>query len=348
MFKYNNRNFDDDYFYGSHCEIDYSERIKILRPLSNHLKKVDSHRKDLYFNSISLNKIRKYKELLTEPICLEGKFDKATFTLLEQTKFERIAYSLGLWDICLQVRRDRFSFPKYLLCETTDNYDSGYGLVTAQYYISYDYEIEDERFVRLMTGHEKYFVRMNIFRNKLSENPALSQIQIDSTLKAVGDNYLSYAWHEDQLVSYLVADLWDIPVLKEIIEMIYLLLGSDLSSIRRNFTPEVKSFFSEIFPRKSLGKLLDKIEFSTANDYQVMEDKARHWYMELNRCFSKFLTTKIKHKNYEMPAYKIIFSNIFRLHLISDSIIGIPSVQENISAIERASYEAIQDIIDGS
>ncbi len=345
MFKYKTRDTYEDYFYGYHNYADYSEKVKILEPLTDQLTKVDTQRKDLYDNSISLNKLRTYKALLTEPITLRVEHDRKTFTLLEQTKFEKIAYSLGLWDISLQIRRDRFTFPKYMLVETTDNYDNGYGLVTAQYYRSYDYEIEDERFVRLMLGHEKYFLRINIFRNNLAENPELSPLQIENTLKIVGDNYLQVAWHEDQLVSFLVADLFNIPVLKEIIEMIYLIMSSDLSSIRRNFTPEINYFFSEVFPRKSLGKLLNKIESSSANDYQVLEDKARHWYTELNICFSAFLNTKIKHKDYLMPAYKLIFSNIFRLKYISSSLLYNPNIKTAIRTIKYTSYAAIKDLI---
>jgi hypothetical protein len=345
MFKYTTRNIDEEYYYGYHRYTSYSDKLIILEPLITHLKKVDQHRFDLYNKSISLNKLRAYKSLLAEPVALSAGCDSVQFSLLEHTKFERLVSSLGLWDIQLQVRRCKFTFPKYLICEIADNYDSGYGLVLAEYYKSFDYEIEDERFVRLMIGgHEKYFIRMEPFKEKLSADSIHPLTQIENILKAAGD-YLQIAWHDDQTVSFLIADHLKIQVLKEAIEILYLILGADLSSLRSNYTPEMKSFFSNIFPRKSIGLMLEKTEKITAKEFQNMEEKARFWYSELNHCFASFLSTKIEFKGCRMPAYKLIFANIFRLNLVSNAILRNPEIKVAIKTIKSTSYAALKDLL---
>jgi hypothetical protein len=346
MFKYTTRNIDEEYYYGYHRYTSYSDKLIILEPLISHLKKVDQHRFDLYNKSISLNKLRAYKSLMAEPVALSAGCDSVQFSLLEHTKFERLVSSLGLWDIQLQVRRCKFTFPKYLICETTDNYDSGYGLVLAEYFRSFDYGIEDERFIRLMSGgHEKYYIMMEPFREKLSSGSRFSSSQIETVLKAAGENYLQTAWHDDQMVSFLVADHLKIQVLKEAIEILYLVLGADLSSLRGNYTPEMKSFFSDVFPRKSIGLMLEKTENLTAKEFQNIEEKARFWYSELNSCFASFLSTKIEFKGCRMPAYKLIFANIFRLNLVSNAILRNPEIKAAIKIIKSTSYAALKDLL---
>jgi len=337
----------DDYYYtsSSRRSLNYFEKKKVLEPSILQMGKADQLKSDLYYNTISLEKLRNMKAVLDEKITLENHYEKATFSLSEQSGINRAISRVGLWDISNHLTRDKYNFPSYLLCESIENYFGNYGIVLADFYRSPQYEIPDERFVRLMSmGHEKLYMRMSIFREDIEKLKDSDDLNVDRLLKILGEDFFQGAWHEDQIVSFILADQFDTQYLKEATEDIYSILSLDLSAIRNSYTPEVKWFFEKVFPRKSLGMLFNKIEKSNASDFKYLEQRARHWYKELGAHFSSFLSSKVEYRDCTLPVYKLIFANIFRLELISDVLKNQVSLRGPLQTIREISSEAIREL----
>lgn len=339
----------DDYYYSapSHRNLSYSDKKKILEQLISQLAKADRLKSDLYYNTISLEKLRNMKAILDEKITLENHYEKASFSLSERFELNRAFSRTGLWDLSIYLQRDKHNFPSYLLCESVENYFGNYGIVLADFYRSPQYEIHDERFVRLMSmGHEKLYMRMSIFRDYIEKINGIDDMNVDRLLKILGEDFFSGAWHEDQIVSFILADKKQLGIqsLKESTEIVYSILSLDLSAIRNSYTSDVKWFFSKVFPRKSLGMLFNKIEKSNASDFKFLEQRARHWYKELGAYFSSFLSTKVEYRDCTLPVYKLIFANIFRLELISDVLVQQATLKEPLQIIREISSEAIREL----
>jgi hypothetical protein len=69
----------------------------------------------------------------------------------------------------------------------------------------------------------------------------------DIFLCNLGENIFRAAWHEDQIMSLLVAEQFDIPMFREAVELLYLALSGDFCRIRNYLNPEVLRFFEEIY-----------------------------------------------------------------------------------------------------
>lgn len=337
----------EDYYYtsSSHRSLSYSEKKKVLEHLITQLNRADQLKSDLYYNTISLEKLRNMKAVLEEKITLENHYEKATFSLSERLELNRAFSRIGLWDLSIHLQRDKHNFPSYLLCESVENYFGNYGIVLADFYRSPQYEIPDERFVSLMNmGHEKLYMRMSIFREDIESRKEAANLDVDRLLKNLGEDFFSGAWHEDQIVTFILADRMEVQALKEATEDIYSILSLDLSAIRNSYTSDVKWFFAKVFPRKSLGMLFNKIEKANASDFKYLEQRARHWYKELGAHFSSFLSTKVEYRNCTLPVYKLIFANIFRLELIAEVLNKQASLKDPLQIIRDISTEAIREL----
>jgi hypothetical protein len=331
-----------DYHHEYYKRPSHEDTVKTIRPLVYQLERVDASRFDLFKNTISIDKLLDYQDLLLEPVNIGRNYGDNEIKLSDQGIDRKLSHE-GLWDIKLSVRKGRMHFPKYYLCEYREFYGCNYGIVLADFYKSADYQFTDPRFARMISyGHESNFIRMSSFRNGVDEYIAKANPEkTNDVLKNVGSHFLQGAWHEDQLAAWVVSGVFNLEKFREALEIIYFILGSDFTETRNYFDDDVEQFFTRVYPRNNFLRMLKKIGSSTAEDTQEMEGTAREWYRALNRAFSGILKAEVSWGAIEnMPLYKIIYSNFYRLEKVfplQDS--DVTMVKESISNIEEISQK---------
>jgi len=352
---YSNDDFNEFYAYRDFYRLKkrYSEKKEILQPLSDHLKKVDDLKDVILNHRVSLNSLVEMAKLLNSDINLiSSRLQKKPIALSRLKDIDEAFFDAGLGNVVLDVRRGPFMFPAYCLCECTKSYTRNYGLITAEFYLSSDYVISDDRFLQLMyNGHEIPFIRMSSFRDRTAAmfgvNPDADQ-KADDLLKSIGDHFLQSSWHEDQEIAHVLNQkLGGLSLFNEATELLFFILGTDLSLARGNITPEVKKFFENVYPRPTLARLLSRIENGGDAEMKELEKRSRSLYQRCSRMFSEFLQT---HVNWGpegiikgIPFYKIVFSNLSRLGLL-EGLKEDPAIQMAIKKLEGFGEEALAQI----
>jgi hypothetical protein len=311
------------YYPGDHVEYhheyfqkpSHKETVNRISPLVDQLGLADEFRFDLFENSVSISKLQDYRDIILEPVLIGENYRREEVKLSDQNIERKLAHA-GLWDIKLSIRKGRMDFPKYYLCEYRDYYSRNYGIILTDFYRSRDYQFTDSRFARMSSfGHEVNFIRMSSFRpdvNRLISKG--DQEKTSDILKKVGSCFLQGAWHEDQIAAWIVSGVFGLERFRQAIEIIYFVLGSDFTETRNYFDDDVDQFFTLVYPRRDLLKTLHKINKATSEDMQEMEHIAREWYRSLNQAFSGLLKTETSWGTIKnMPLYKIIYSNFYRL-----------------------------------
>lgn len=325
----------------------YEETVRMISPLVDHLGRVDASRLDLFQNSVSISKLQDYNDLLIEPVRIGRNYSDHEIKLSDHDIERKLARE-GFWDLKLSVRKGRMDFPKYYLCEYREFFGRDYGIVLSDYYKSQDYQFTDSRFARMVNyGHESNFIRMSSFRSDV--NRLISEENQEKTndvLKKVGSYFLQGAWHEDQLVAWVVSGVFGLHKFREAIEIIYFILGSDFTETRNYFDDDIEQFFTLVYPRKAFLGMIQKIGSSTAEDAMEMEHIAREWYRSLNKAFSSLLKTELSWgMRAKISLYKIIYANFYRLEKVFP--LENPDenmVNENIGLVEEISQQFFDSI----
>ena len=112
----------------------------------------------------------RFTHLLNEHIEMEDGYQKHVVSLSNQQSLKSALADIGGWDLRLQVRQLENRMPVYYLCRIYSDYWAEYNLIVEDLYLSPDYPMDDERFVKLMSaGHENYHLRLSQFRNRIGE-----------------------------------------------------------------------------------------------------------------------------------------------------------------------------------
>jgi len=330
--KYSNYHSDDgfnDFYefrdYGRYMKT-YAEKKEILQPLSNHLTEVDSHKDGILNHRVSMERLVGMARLLNTEIKLNGSHrDDKPLALSKLKDLDEAFFHAGLGNVVLDVRRGPFMFPTYCLCECTKSYLRNYGVITAEFYLSPDYIIPDDRFLRLLyNGHEIPFIRMASFRDKTTsmfgENPETDR-KTEELLKIIGDYFLQSSWHEDQEIAHVLNQkLGGLSRFNEATELLFFILGTDLSHARGQITADVKKFFEEVIPRPSMVNLLCRIGSGGDAEMKELEKRSRTLYQRCSSMFSEFLQTPVNWGPEGIvkgiPFYKVVFSNLSRIQLL--------------------------------
>ena len=142
-FRYSDGYEPDDYYeYNEHFSSSrnsYKEKTDALRTLISHIQKIDSLKDEILNRNVSLSKLAFLTKLLNDPITLNGFRDRdKSFMLSKPIDIEESFFNAGLLNMVLDVRRGQFLFPKYCLCEGKKSYFRNYGVITSEYYQSFD------------------------------------------------------------------------------------------------------------------------------------------------------------------------------------------------------------------
>ena len=284
-----------DYYYR---EKSHSEKVKILKQLIDQIKEIDKAKDEILNNSISLKKLGLMSKLLRKNIRFERTDLDTKYDLMDKNGIEKRLHFDGLYNFRLDVRRGDMFFPKYYLCDAEESWYNVYGIITNDYYLSPDYDFADKRFARLMIyGHEMPFIRMSQFKEATMKMFKGDHDQVsdkaEKLLEEIGNHIMQYAWHEDQLIGWLISEKLNLPGFKEAMEVIYFNLGADFSDTRNHVSQDIYNFFTIVYEQDSLKALFKKIESLSGDEFRSLELISRHWYNELNAAFSVFLRHEV-------------------------------------------------------
>lgn len=357
---YNSGSYDDydDNYYSYSSDIDYqrkkpSEKRKIIMPLIEIIQEHDRLLLNLKKNGGDIKTLKKITSILKKPIYFGTEyFSQTEVTLESPEKINRIFREIGAGDYFLDVRLTSYGFACYYLCRKKNAYWDGYNTIIEDIYQSPDYHIIDPHFIKLMHwGHEKYHLRLSQFRDKtralFPSDDDKDELKRDNYLNNLSKYIFQSAWNESQQLAMLTSLHFGLPVFRQAIELIYLILSGELCDIRSNSDEQIKFFFETIYKQPAILALinnLDKIEGRALTDLNTLALKS---YKNLIMEFVKLLKIEVNWGIIKSvhPLLNILLSNFKRLDYVSGKLKDEDGVKEAARKLEAASQKIIDGII---
>ncbi|MDP8256304.1 MAG: hypothetical protein P9M14_11185 [Candidatus Alcyoniella australis] len=331
---------------------------KILKPLIEKIKAYDKRRLVLQQEGGSLFDLGMIAALLSANFELGDNFGKHVVSLTKLNTIKTALISINGFDLSIQVRQLATHMPVYYLCRIHRDYWSEYGLIVEDLYISPDYPMHDDRFVKLMsTGHETYYLRLAQFRERMKHLPAIRAIkgdqwridrQTDELLYLLGRHVFQAAWHEDQRLGVLAARHFNMPCFQRAIELLYLCLSGELCELRAVASGDLFEFFEKVYRQPAIVAFmacLKRVPGSALNDIPRV---ALRQFSKLGKAFSAFLRTEVVwgSRQTKVPLHKLVFANVNRMHLVAGNLGENPEVRKASTKLETQSRRIIDVILD--
>jgi len=352
---------EDDYrmyrrsgYYGSFYydrDIDIDESLK---PLIQMLKVYDHHRKILEDKGGHISNLDDLTKLLTTPMKIETRYEKATASLVDQMKLRQVVRDIYR-GLRINVRQLPNQMPVFYICRIRRDHWSEYSLIVEDLYMSPGYPIVDNRFIKLMSsGHENYFLRLSQFRKQIKKynrnQKESSAEKIDDYLYELGRYLLQAAWHEDQRLGFLVADLLRLPEFFQAVELLYLCLSAELCELRGAVNDNLRLFFEKIYPQPAILAFLEILTGLEGDMLNTLPLHAIRLYRNLSIAFSKFLATEVawSTQKSKIPLWKILYANFSRLDMVARNLIGDKGLSKAGRKLENQSEAIINSVIKGN
>lgn len=348
--KYRNQDFDE---YGVY-ESKYRYRNQIgrehLQPLINTMREYDDQRLRIMKEGGSFDDLEQLADLLQKELFVGS--EELKFSLQNQSS---VRHFLERFDdvakLKLDIRQNSIGLPQYYLCRVTSDYRSTYNSVIEDLYISPDFYFHDGRLIKLPHwNHPCIFLRLSPFRDDiraLCKELKKEDYNLDHEMAKLGSQILEFAWNEDQNIAVYFSDNFGLPAFRMVIELVYMVLTADLCELRANWDILWLKFFEKVYPQMAIHTFLGNLQ--KANDLPTLEieNRAKKSYSKLLKAFNHLLTLNLKFEvnRPSIPLYKLVFANIFRLHMIQHEIAGNSEIQQSIQTLESLSLECIQDVI---
>jgi len=245
--------------------------------------------------------------------------------------------------------------PVFYICRIRRDHWSEYSLIVEDLYMSPGYSIVDDRFVKLMSaGHENYFLRLSQFRRQLQKHnrtrKETGSQKIDDFLYELGRYVLQAAWHEDQRLGFLVADLLRLPEFFQAVELLYLCLSAELCELRGAVNSNLRLFFEKIYPQPAILAFLDILTDLEGDMLNTLPLHAIRLYSNLSIAFSKFLATEVSWSTQKSktPLWKILYANFSRLETVARDLTGDKRLSKAGRKLENQSRGIINSVIKGN
>ncbi len=347
--------YDQTGYYGGgfryHCEIDIDEALK---PLFAKLAEYDHQRMILEKNGGHIDDLDELTRLLTSPVILETRFEKQTASLAEQMKLRSTVRDIHS-DLRMNVRQLRNLMPVFYVCRIMRDHWADYSLIVEDLYMSPGYPVVDERFMKLMqSGHENYFLRLSQFRERINKyNRDLKKTSAQKTddfLYESGRYVLQAAWHEDQRLGFLAADILRLPEFFQAVELLYLCLSAELCELRSAVNGNLRVFFEKIYPQPAILAFLEILTGLEGDMLNTLPQHAIRLYRKLSTAFSKFLATEVSwgERKSRMPLWKILYGNFSRPEIIAGELAGDRALKSAGKKLEDESSAIVNGIIKGN
>lgn len=335
-----------DRSYGSLSE---EEKGRALKPLIRQIERWDRRRIRLEQAGGDLADLEKMALILHQPFRIRTRYGTSECRLSDPGGVRRDLLDLDP-DLHLEVKQTATRMPVYYLCRRQRDFWSQYSLVVEDYYLSPGYPLQDERFVKLMSGgHENCYLRLSPFRQPLREllsaTDSATARDPDRVLRQVGKHVFQAAWHDDQRFAFAVADQFGLHAFRQAIELLYLCLGSELCELRGGVREDVLIFFRHIYPQPVLHAFLQGLGHLDGGGLNAVARCAGDFYGVLLRAFGHFLGIELwwPPGSAALPLFKLMTANYGRLRALGSLL------QENEALAEAIGYiEGVADNVSRS
>jgi hypothetical protein len=341
----------DSYYILSDRAIDYRQR---LQPLLRRLRQYDLQRVKLESAGGALGDFDHLTKTLNSTFTLKGRYRDYKVSLAEQDELAHALNQIGNFDLHMNIRMLDTGMPVYYICRVERDYWMEYSLIVEDLYRSPSYNWQDERFAKLMyMGHEYYFLRLSLFRNRLSESLSDRETgqpdrrEVDEFIYSLGRHIFQAAWHEDQRPGMLTAEHFGLTKFHNAIELLYLCLSGELCQLRSSIDDRFLNFFEKTYPQPAIHSFLKRLVKLQGSELDEIPKNTLPLYARLIGAFSEFLEVGVIWgiENVELPLYKLIFSNFSRLDLVSAKLRENPDIVAAAGKLESTSQEVIGKIV---
>lgn len=325
-----------------------------LRELSALLADYDRARRVLEEEGGDIATAKGLTSLLNQKVSVFGPYGEARVTLSQPDQLRASLATCGQYDIKFNIRRLDHGLPVYYVARIHRDWWGLYSLIVEDIHMSPGYPLLDRRFARIMVmGKERYYLRLSLFREAVTtlfpHAGADLGMRKDTFLYELGRCIFQGAWHTDQRFTVLFSEVFELPRLRNAVELVYLCLSCDLSALRRFLTPEMHAFFDVCHPNNQIARLLERLEGMNATDMGAIKQRALEAYQRLAADINEAFTTQIPWSNSwigPMPLWKIVVANVSRLHTVRTQIGHEPTLQHGIKCLNEAAAECIDLVLE--
>lgn len=329
----------------------FAEVRKLLLPLMQRLRDYDATRVRLEREGGTAADLQLLTGCLSNPISIDDRSQHHRAVLTEPDELRQVLKRIGAKDLYFSVRVRPSGLPAYYVVRAKHGYWSEYSLLVEDLYRSPEYPSPDERFVKLMDwSHETYFLRLSQFREGVSAGlpvkGAESERKADGVLHDVGRQVFQAAWHEDQYAAFQVAEVFQLPLFRQAIELLYLCLSGDLCAIRASLDDDVSEFFVNVYPQPAIHALLARIGELDGKGLAELPEDAGDAYRRLTASFERFLRVEVRHgsRASSLPLYKLIYANFGRLDMITPTVTSCDGLSDAGAQLEELAAQVIFEI----
>jgi hypothetical protein len=126
-------------------------------------------------------------------------------------------------------------------------------------------------------------------------------------------------------------------------------LSGELCELRGVINPLMLNFFAQIYPQPALSTLLERLPHLDGEAINELPQKALKLYARLAREFGRFLKVEVAwgHRQVQLPLWKLIFANAYRLHLVGQPLAQTESIRTAATRLETEAQAIIADITGG-
>ncbi len=308
-------------------EFDNVEMLpETLGYLVNHLKCTSQAIKAIDTGEINRSSMRQVRMLLEKRLMLQGAYFNYEVSLNRPDELKHDLWCLDP-NLGLEVRSVGF-LPRYYLYRTLT--DDGTH-ITEDIFRNSRFPIPDERMIKVASfNRSRYARRLSPFRKDLEH---LSEPERQSVMADLSQ-ILQYAWHEDQMLLYIIAgsDALDMPNSIHLIEILYLMCFRFWRKFIKISTP-TSQYLKQGFQNPHLFRLLQKVESMKSADRRPLAKMARKRYGAFQHEFNRFLEVKVPIGSMEDPVslQVLLYSNYHRF----TDILNLTEVKEMSEVLDQ-------------
>jgi hypothetical protein len=323
-----------------------------LTPLLDIFGEYDRVRQSLIQSGGSLGDIERVTFLLRKKVSISINGSEHVVSMNDPAGLQEMLGAFKNNVLYLDRRIADYGFPAYYLCRLYRDPRDALTVVVEDLYKSTGYDIADGRFARFFRlGREVSFLRLSRYRPATSRmlaagNECGSRV-VDDLLYELARGVLNSMWQEDQRLAMLTAHYFGLPRFRQAVELLYLILASDLCELRAGRKKTWLLFFQRVYVQPAIESLLDLLPDMYGTDLGNLRKRALDQYLILCRAFRSFLVAPVQRGSYqgEVPLYKLVFGNLTRLDRISRELSAGKSIESESERLEGLSAEAIHSIL---
>ncbi len=328
------------YWHKSSIKIDIKATIQ---PLLKQVNRLDKVRLTLEKDGGSRQEFKELSSALTSEVILKSSFGSGRAILHDPATIKETLRSVGCTNVHFEVRRLKNGMPAYFLGRLKYDFRGSTPLILEELHCSPGFPITDKRFIRLMRhGHERFYLNLGPYRQLLD----LDEIKRDNLLYKVGQQVLLAAWHEDQYPGLMAAKILGLHSFPIAVELLYLILSGELSTLRNHVDEIMINFFDEICPQPAIAGFLRHLPKIEGNNLVQLPTLARNHYKSMATGFGKLLQTNVRwgSRNNRIELYKILFGNFSRPETLADKLVRDKTLDETTFQLEKKANRLLAEL----